>query len=98
MRTAAFLLTAFALLSAAPVAPASTEAPCHWMDGTATSVSIMGDTFYKRTFFGPSFRVEQVWREANGETGLQPDREMTCTGKADRLLEEVCIGTCPIHL
>lgn len=67
-------------------------------DLTAGEFSALGSTYYERFYTTGTYWYVEVWRESNGEAGLQTNAGMSCTGKYDKLVHFQCIGYCPIQL
>jgi hypothetical protein len=63
--------------------------------GAAQATEIPGDpTLYVRTYTALGQKHVEIWEEANGVDGLQPDPSWACGGQPDVLDSSVCYG-CP---
>lgn len=66
-----------------PCAPRSADFDAEFSDGEAD--------YYARYVDSGATRLE-IWREANGEPGLQTSAGMSCGGKADVLEASYCLS------
>lgn len=94
------LLMALVLLAvAAPFVPGASAWTCvPAEDRGARPVPAATTTYYLRTIGNAGYTVVELWQETNGEKGLQLAPGMSCSDKADRHVEAICIGLCPISL
>lgn len=93
MRFRPFALTGALLATLVPLAPGVAAWTCvPAQDQTATLVGVGVETYYNRLYSSSSAKVEEVWQETNGEPGLQTSDGMSCVGKADRLVQTICVG------
>lgn len=92
-------LLATALLTTMTVAivPAAEAWTCQpAADGTATPVSTLAGTYYQVEYRNAGGLIVELWKERNGENGLQTSSGMSCTGLADLKVASHCVGFCPI--
>lgn len=92
------LATIVMTTAALPIASAGAAAPgcVPTSDPGATEIQTE-PVLYERTINRLGHIYVEVWEEANGVDGLQPDPTYNCGGAPDVLKSSVCYG-CPLTL
>jgi hypothetical protein len=66
-------------------------------DARATIIQQAGATYYQLVYPNQGYYIEELWKESNGEGGLQTSAGMSCVGRADTLVFNQCVGFCPLR-
>jgi hypothetical protein len=86
------------LIPLAGAAPAPPPPPQCVASADSGATPLPGDpTLYVREYKAMGQTHVELWREANGVAGLQPDPSWNCGHPGDELLDAVCFG-CPTVL
>ena len=66
-------------------------------DARATVIAQGSTIYYQLVYPNQGYYIEELWRESNGDGGLQTSAGMSCTGRADTLVASQCVGFCPLR-
>lgn len=99
----ATLATTALLATIAPVVGAEEETIVEWhcvpaADARATALTQGSTTYYQVVYANQGYYIEEIWKETNGERGLQTSAGMSCIGRADAIVSSQCLGFCPVRL